>query len=178
VRDISEEAIDATREAMFNGAGHQASVELGKLKFDEAVAAMDRVKLTRQLDEMHSCDIVIEAVPEKLELKQAVFAELDAAVKPEAIFASNTSGFVIEEVARDVLESRKPLFVGMHYSNPVHGEMCEVIYTRRPARRRSTPRARRLDGQGGLHGEGRAGHLRLPAQPHLRRRSPGSGRHR
>ena len=131
VRDISEDAITATHEAMFNGKwGIKRAVELGKMKFDDAVAAMDRVTLTRHLADMHNCDIVIEAIPEKLELKQAVFAELDAAVKPEAIFASNTSGFVIEEVGRDVLESRKPLFIGMHYSNPVTTmRMCEVIYT-------------------------------------------------
>lgn len=131
VRDINDEAINATREAMFNGKwGIKRSVELGKLKFDDAIAAMDRVTLTQNLAEMHHCDIVIEAIPEKLDLKQAVFKELDAAVKPTAIFASNTSGFVIEEVGRDVSESRKPLFVGMHYSNPVTTmRMCEVIYT-------------------------------------------------
>jgi 3-hydroxybutyryl-CoA dehydrogenase len=131
IRDINDEAIAATHEAMFDGKwGIKRSVELGKLKFDDAVAAMDRVKLTRQLADLHGCDIVIEAIPEKLDLKQSVFAELDAAVKPEAIFATNTSGFVVEEVARDVSESRKPLFVGMHYSNPVTSmKMCEVIYT-------------------------------------------------
>lgn len=131
IRDINDEAIAATHEAMFDGKwGIKRSVELGKLKFDDAVAAMDRVKLTRQLADLHGCDIVIEAIPEKLDLKQSVFAELDATVKPEAIFATNTSGFVVEEVARDVSESRKPLFVGMHYSNPVTSmKMCEVIYT-------------------------------------------------
>jgi 3-hydroxybutyryl-CoA dehydrogenase len=73
---------------------------------------------------------VIEAIPEKLELKQQVLADLDKVVKPEAIFASNTSGFVIQEVARDVSESRKKLFIGMHFSNPVTTmRMCEIIYT-------------------------------------------------
>ncbi len=131
VRDINDEAITATRDAMFDGKwGIKRSVELGKLKFDDAVAAMGRVKLTRHLEDMRNCDIVIEAIPEKLDLKQSVFGELDAAVKPEAIFATNTSGFVVEEVARDVSDARKPLFVGMHYSNPVTTmKMCEVIYT-------------------------------------------------
>ncbi len=66
-------------------------------------------------------DIVIEAIPEELELKQEMFKELDGIVKPEAIFASNTSGFVIGEIARDVSAARKTRFAGMHFSNPVAG---------------------------------------------------------
>jgi len=69
-------------------------------------------------------------VPEKLELKQQVFAELDEIVNPDAIFVSNTSGFVIAEIAQDVLESRKQLFGGMHFFNPVPVmKSCEVIFT-------------------------------------------------
>lgn len=131
VRDINDEAIDKTREALFDGKwGIKRAVERGKLGFDDAIAAMNRVSFTTDLSGLANCDIVIEAIPEKLELKQAVFKELDGAVKPEAIFASNTSGFVIAEVGRDVSEARKPLFVGMHFSNPVPTmRMCEVIYT-------------------------------------------------
>ncbi|MEO6043232.1 MAG: 3-hydroxyacyl-CoA dehydrogenase family protein [Tepidiformaceae bacterium] len=131
IRDISEEMIEATRQAVFEGKwGIKRAVELGKLKFDDGVAAIARVSFTTALEGLAQCDFIIEAIPEKLDLKQEVFRELDGVVKPGAIFASNTSGFVIEEVARDVSESRKPLFVGMHFSNPVTTmRMCEVIYT-------------------------------------------------
>ncbi len=131
VRDINEDAINATRHAIFDGKwGIKRGVERGKLAFDDAVAAMSRVTLGESLEVLADCDIVIEAIPEKLELKQQVFAELDSVVKPEAIFASNTSGFVIAEVGRDVSAARKPLFVGMHFSNPVTTmRMLEVIYT-------------------------------------------------
>jgi 3-hydroxybutyryl-CoA dehydrogenase len=131
VRDINDEAIHATHDAVFDGKwGIKRSVELGKLKFDDAVAAMNRITLTTKLEELRDCDVVIEAIPEKLDLKQEVFKELDGVVKPTAIFASNTSGFVIQEVARDVSASRKALFCGMHFSNPVTTmRMCEVIYT-------------------------------------------------
>ena len=131
VRDINEDAIIATRHAVFDGKwGIKRGVERGKLAFDDAMAAMERVTFGESLDVLSDCDIVIEAIPEKLELKQQVFAELDGMVKPEAIFASNTSGFVIQEVARDVSESRKKLFVGMHFSNPVTTmKMCEVVHT-------------------------------------------------
>jgi 3-hydroxyacyl-CoA dehydrogenase len=51
-------------------------------------------------------------------------------VKPEAIFASNTSGFCIQDIARDVSDARKERFVGMHFSNPVSVmRMCEVVWT-------------------------------------------------
>jgi 3-hydroxybutyryl-CoA dehydrogenase len=131
VRDISDEAIQHTRDTIFDGKwGVKRSVELGKLKFDEGLAALNRLDFTTKLDELAQCDFIVEAIPEKLELKQAVFKELDGIAKPEAIFASNTSGFVIAELARDVSPARRPLFVGMHFSNPVtRMRMCEVIYT-------------------------------------------------
>ena len=131
VRDISDDAIDATRESVFEGKwGIKRAVEIGKLKFDDGLAAINRVTLTTDMSDLADCDIVIEAIPEKLELKQEVFKELDGIVKPEAIFASNTSGFVIQDIARDVSDARKALFVGMHFSNPVPTmRMCEVIYT-------------------------------------------------
>lgn len=131
VQDINDEAIEKTRQAMFEGKWSiKRSVEVGKLKFDDCVAAMNRVRLTTNQQDLKDCDIIVEAVPEKLELKQQVFKTLDGIVKPDGIFASNTSGFVIQEVAQDVSESRKTRFVGMHYSNPVTTmRMCEVIYT-------------------------------------------------
>jgi 3-hydroxybutyryl-CoA dehydrogenase len=131
VRDINDEAIEATRQAVFEGKwGIKRAVEIGKLKFDDAVAAMARVSMSTDLAALANCDMIIEAIPEKLDLKQAVFKELDQVVKPGAIFASNTSGFVIADTARDVSESRKKLVVGMHFSNPVTTmKMCEVIFT-------------------------------------------------
>jgi 3-hydroxybutyryl-CoA dehydrogenase len=131
VRDISDDAIQATQDSVFDGKwGIKRGAERGKLAFDDALAAMQRIDFSTRLDALAGCDIVIEAIPEKLELKQEVFKELDGVIKPEAIFASNTSGFVIGEIARDVSAARKPLVIGMHFSNPVTTmRMCEVIYT-------------------------------------------------
>jgi 3-hydroxybutyryl-CoA dehydrogenase len=131
IRDINEEVIDATRESIFDGKwGIKRGVERGKIAFNEAIAAMERITFTTELNGLRDVDFLIEAIPEKLELKQQVFAELDGLVKPGAIFATNTSGFCIADVARDVSAERKPLFVGMHFSNPVTTmRMCEVIYT-------------------------------------------------
>ena len=131
VRDLNDEIIEATKDSIFESKwGMKRSVEVGKLPFDSCLEAMQRISFTTDIKGLADCDVVIEAVPEKLELKQQVFAELDEVVKPEAIFASNTSGFVIEEIAKDVLESRKQQFAGMHFFNPVPVmKTCEVIYT-------------------------------------------------
>lgn len=131
VRDLNETLIAATRETVFDGKwGIKRAVERGKLDFDEGLAAMGRISFTMETADLAESDIVIEAIPEDLELKQEMFKELDGIVKPEAIFASNTSGFVIGEIARDVSAARKTRFAGMHFSNPVPVmKMCEVIYT-------------------------------------------------
>src|SRR6266496_2842495 len=82
VRDINDEAIEATRQAVFDGKwGIKRSVELGKLKFDDAVAAMARVSFATDIAALTGCDVVVGAIPEKLELKRQVFKELDGVVK-------------------------------------------------------------------------------------------------
>jgi 3-hydroxybutyryl-CoA dehydrogenase len=133
VRDLNDELIDVTRDAIFESRwGMKRAVEIGKLGFDVATEAMPRISFTTSVDGLADVDFLIEAVPERLELKQEVFKELDEAVNSDAIFTSNTSGFVIAEIARDVSDSRQPLIAGMHYSNPVPTmKMCEVIYTPR-----------------------------------------------
>ncbi len=131
IRDISEQAIDDSREAIVEGKwGVKRACEKGKLGFDTAAQVIDLVSYTTDVTDLADCDFIIEAVPEKLELKQDVFAELDEIVKPEAIFTSNTSGFVIQEVMDKVSDQRKTQAVGMHFSNPVPVmAMCEIITT-------------------------------------------------
>ncbi len=131
IRDLSDQIIEDTRHALVEGKwGVKRAVEKGKMGFDAAVQVIENVDFTTDLNDLVDCDLIIEAVPEKLELKQDVFAELDGIVKPEAIFTSNTSGFVIQEIAKKVSERRKEQFVGMHFSNPVPVmSMCEIITT-------------------------------------------------
>ena len=131
VRDLTQQIIDDTSEEIIERKwGVKRAVEHGKLGFDQAMSAIQLIDYTTELEGLAECDLVIEAIPEKLELKQKAFKELDAAIKPNAILASNTSGFVIEEIAEGVSEARKELVCGMHYSNPVPVmRMLEVIYT-------------------------------------------------
>jgi 3-hydroxybutyryl-CoA dehydrogenase len=131
IRDLSPQILDETRAEITDRKwGLKRSVERGKLGFDLAIAAIERISYSLELDALADCDFVIEAVPEKLELKQRVFVELDRVVKPEAILTSNTSGLAIADIVRDVSMRRLPLCAGMHFSNPVPVmRMCEVIVT-------------------------------------------------
>ena len=131
VRDLTQQILDDTEaEIVEKKWGVKRAVERGKLGFDQAARAINQVSYTLDLADLADCDLIIEAVPEQLELKQKVFKELDEIAKPDCIFASNTSGFVIAEIAKDVSEERKRNFVGMHFSNPVPVmRMLEVIST-------------------------------------------------
>jgi 3-hydroxybutyryl-CoA dehydrogenase len=74
------------------------------------------------------CDIIIEAIIENVEVKKKTFAELDAIVKKDAIFASNTSSISITEVAAATKRADK--FVGLHFFNPVPlMKLVEVVRT-------------------------------------------------
>jgi 3-hydroxyacyl-CoA dehydrogenase len=77
-------------------------------------------------DALAGADMVIEAVPEKLELKQQVFADFEQHVSPEAVLASNTSGIPITKIAEGLEHPER--VIGMHWSNPPHLiPMIEVI---------------------------------------------------
>jgi len=95
--------------------GGRAAPKRGAVGFDADLAAAVR-----------DAEFVVEAVPERLELKRQVFAELDRVAPPRAILASNTSGIPITQLQEAV--TRKDRVVGMHWSNPPHViPMVEVI---------------------------------------------------
>ena len=131
VRDLTQEILDETREELSNRRwGMKRSVERGKLGFDLAQEAIARIAYTTETADLEPCQFIIEAVPERLDLKQEVFKELDQLINDGAILTSNTSGIVIQEIAEQVSPARLPLVCGMHFSNPVPVmRMCEVIFT-------------------------------------------------
>jgi 3-hydroxybutyryl-CoA dehydrogenase len=113
-----------TSEAQLNKAadsnrGHlMRRVQKGKLTEAEAVAALERVRLTTNLSEAVSqTDIVIEAVFEDLDIKRAIFTELDRAAPKEAVLASNSSTMGISKIADAT--SRPESCVNMHFFYPV-----------------------------------------------------------
>jgi len=92
-------------------------VEKGTIAAEQRTQALARLKPTTELGDFAECDLVIEAVIENLDLKRQVYGELDKIVKPEAIFASNTSSLSITEMM--TATRRAPRFIGMHFFNPV-----------------------------------------------------------
>jgi 3-hydroxybutyryl-CoA dehydrogenase len=103
-------------------------IEKGVLTGPQAAKAHARLQPTLKLADFTDCDLVIEAVIENLDRKREVFTELDSLVKPEAIFASNTSSISITEMM--TATHRGPRFIGMHFFNPVPlMKMVEVVKT-------------------------------------------------
>ncbi len=94
------------------------AVSKGKMEASAAEAILGRITGTTDLKSAAAgADIVIEAVLEVMELKKQIYKELDAVCAPETIFASNTSGLSITEMAS--VTGRAGSFIGMHYFNPV-----------------------------------------------------------
>jgi 3-hydroxyacyl-CoA dehydrogenase len=117
VRDINDELCEKTRDTMIEGRfGLRGAVERGKITQQQFDEALGRLSFTTKLEDLQDADLIIEAVPENLDLKKNVFAELDRTVKQSAIFASNTSGFAISDLNKAV--ARKDKFIGMHFFSP------------------------------------------------------------
>ena len=103
-------------------------VEKGKLAPADREAALGRLAFTTKVGDLASCDVVIEAVTEELDLKNALWKELDAVCGAETIFASNTSSLTIAAMA--AATKRPDRFVGLHFFNPVPlMKLVEVVRT-------------------------------------------------
>jgi 3-hydroxybutyryl-CoA dehydrogenase len=92
------------------------SVQREKLSQQQADEVRARIKGTLDYGDLAGCDLVIEAITESLPLKLEMWREVDAVVKPEALFATNTSSLAVIDQA--AATSRPAQFVGMHYFNP------------------------------------------------------------
>jgi len=93
------------------------SVDKGRMSQEDKDATMARIKGTTDMKDFASCDLVIEAVPENMDLKKKVFAELDKICPKHAILASNTSCLSIIDMA--IVTNRQTQVLGMHFFNPV-----------------------------------------------------------
>jgi 3-hydroxybutyryl-CoA dehydrogenase len=114
---------DVTREALARGIqaiekNLAKGIQLGKLTEEDCDRTLQQIHGTTSLTQCAEADLIIEAAPEKLELKQDILRELEANSDYPFIFASNTSSLSITEIAK---VSRRPHnVIGMHFFNPVH----------------------------------------------------------
>jgi 3-hydroxybutyryl-CoA dehydrogenase len=101
-------------------------IELGKADADEAEAALGRIRTTTELEDLAAADMVIEAIPEDLGLKQATFARLASLCAAETIFCTNTSSLSIAAIGADLADPGR--LVGTHFFNPVHVmKLIEIV---------------------------------------------------
>ncbi len=119
IRDLNDELIEKARSTIVDGRyGLKRGVERGKTSQEQMDAAIANLSFTTKLEELKDVDLVIEAVPEDLELKKKLWAEVDGLVQPQAVFATNTSGLVIGELNQAVAVARRARFLGMHWFSP------------------------------------------------------------
>jgi 3-hydroxybutyryl-CoA dehydrogenase len=102
------------------------AVEKGKSNQEDADAVRGRIRGTIDYTDLADCDLVIEAITENLQLKLEMWKELDQIVKPEAVFATNTSSLAVIDQA--AVTGRPEKFVGLHYFNPAQVmKLVEVV---------------------------------------------------
>ena len=112
--DVSRDMLDKAAKQI-DGQMKRA-VEKGRMQDDEAAKVVKRVVVTEQLGDLAKCTVVIEAAPEKLDLKQSLFRELDALVSDDAILATNTSTLSVTQIGAGTAHPER--VVGMHFFNP------------------------------------------------------------
>jgi 3-hydroxybutyryl-CoA dehydrogenase len=123
--DVSDAAVDKGRGAIEQIV--KKGVELGKLSAADADATLARLSVTTSLPEaLHDADLVVEAAPEKIDVKLALFAEIEAHAPAAAIVGSNTSALSITELAGSLKNPSR--VAGMHFFNPVHKmKLIEIV---------------------------------------------------
>ncbi len=95
----------------------QKLAEKGRLSTEQVQTHLSHLRPATSLNDLAACDLVIEAIVEKLEVKQTVFKQLEAIVRPDAVLATNTSSLSVTAIAAAL--ARPERFVGYHYFNPV-----------------------------------------------------------
>jgi len=134
--DTFPESLQKGKESILNF--WQRGIEKGKISEVEVSSWKANLRTSSDIEEASKgMDLIIEAVPEKIELKKSVFRELEALAPKESVLATNTSGLSISEIAAEIENSGR--FVGLHFFNPVplmplleivrHGETSEETIT-------------------------------------------------
>lgn len=131
--DIDADALAHGQEHVTTGRyGLDRGVEIGKFTREDADAALARLTFSASFEEAATTDLVIEAVPERIDLKIRVFRDLDRVSPPGTILASNTSGYPIAAMA--AATDRPDRVIGWHWASPpLVMTLAEIIRTRETA---------------------------------------------
>jgi 3-hydroxybutyryl-CoA dehydrogenase len=124
--EVNEDGLDRGRGHLAHSTGR--AVERGKLTEAEQKQLLDRITLTTSLEDLKDADLVVEAVPEHLDLKQQVFTELERICSDDTILATNTSSLSVTQISVATHNPRR--VVGLHFFNPAPVlQFCEVVQT-------------------------------------------------
>jgi 3-hydroxybutyryl-CoA dehydrogenase len=124
LRDVEKRFLDRGLEAISKSLDRE--VKKGKITEADKPVIVARIKPVTDVSQLAPADFVVEAVPEQLDLKLRVLKDVDAALRPGVILASNTSSISITQLAAQT--SRPERFIGMHFMNPVPVmQLVEVI---------------------------------------------------
>jgi 3-hydroxybutyryl-CoA dehydrogenase len=116
LRDLDRESLTRGIQAIERNLAQ--GIQLGKLTEDDRDSTLQHIRGTTHLTNIADADLIIEAAPEQLKLKQEILREVEAHSNKPFIFASNTSSLSITEIAK--ASERPQNVVGMHFFNPVH----------------------------------------------------------
>jgi 3-hydroxybutyryl-CoA dehydrogenase len=115
LRDVEQRFLERGLESVAKNLDRE--IKKGKLPETERTAVLSRISLVTDMAAIAPADFVVEAVPEKIEIKHAVLTEADGILAKDAIIASNTSSMAMTTLA--AMTKRADRFVGMHFMNPV-----------------------------------------------------------
>jgi 3-hydroxybutyryl-CoA dehydrogenase len=115
LRDVEQRFLERALDTVSKNLDRE--VKKGKLESSEKEIVLERLVAVTDLSTVANADFVVEAVPEKLDIKRAVLTEADRLLRDDVILASNTSSISITALA--ALTKRPDRFVGMHFMNPV-----------------------------------------------------------
>ncbi len=130
---LSVTAVDLDDAAVARGRGHveqstERAVSRGKLDPEDRAAILARIRYTTELTDLALAELVVEAVPERMDLKTALFAQLDGICPPDTILATNTSSLSVTELS--VATGRPSKVIGMHFFNPAPVmKLVEIVRT-------------------------------------------------
>lgn len=124
LQDVGQASLDRALRAIETSFGR--FVTKGKIAQQDAEAALARISTTTDLDAAADSDLVVEAVFESLDVKTALFADLDRICGPDAVLATNTSAIPITQIA--AATQRPQSVVGTHFFSPVPMmQLCELV---------------------------------------------------
>jgi 3-hydroxybutyryl-CoA dehydrogenase len=130
---LSVTAVEVNDEALARGRGHvehstDRAIKRGKLDPAERDEIFGRIRFSTSLEDLSDAELVVEAVPERMELKTDVFSQLDKICPPDTILATNTSSLSVTELS--VATGRPSKVIGMHFFNPAPVmKLVEVVRT-------------------------------------------------